>query len=107
MAGNVHEFTEENFEQEVLHSKIPVLVDFWAEWCSPCRQIAPIVDQLAQEFSGRVKIGKVNIDRVAELAGRYGIMSIPTLMIFKDGKPLETMVGLRSKGALVEKLEEL
>lgn len=95
--------TEENFEREVLDSPIPVLVDFWASWCGPCRMIAPMVAQIAEEREGTVKVGKINVDEQPGLAGRYGVMSIPTLMVFRDGEAVETAVGARSK-AMIEEL---
>lgn len=105
MSENVLTFTKENFEKEVLQSDKPVLVDFWAAWCGPCRMIAPVIDQIANEFAGRVKVGKVNVDDESELAQKYRIMSIPTLMVFKDGKLAESVLGARSKEDLSKMLE--
>ncbi len=98
MAGaNVATLTKDNFQAEVLDSKVPVLVDFWAEWCGPCKMIAPVLDELATELGSTVKIGKVNIDDHQELAAQFRISSIPTLLIFKGGQVTEQMVGARSK----------
>jgi thioredoxin 1 len=89
--------TQENFAQEVLQSSSPVLVDFWAEWCGPCKMIAPILDELAEEYDGRVKIGKVNIDEQQGVAAEYGIRAIPTLLLFHKGQVADQIVGLHSK----------
>jgi thioredoxin 1 len=96
-APNIVTLTDANFSQEVLNSATPVVVDFWAEWCGPCKMIAPVLDELAGEYDGRVKIGKVNIDEHQQLAVTYGINSIPTLLFFKGGKVSEQVVGLKSK----------
>jgi len=98
MAGpNIVTLTQENFAAEVLKASAPVLVDFWAEWCGPCKAIGPVLDELAEEFDGRVKIGKVNIDEQQALAAEYGVRAIPTLLLFHQGQVAEQMVGLRSK----------
>ncbi len=94
---NVLEFTDANFNDEVINSKVPVLVDFWAEWCMPCRMIAPIIDDLAAEYDGKVKFGKVDVDGNRQAAIQLGIQAIPTLILFKDGQPAKTFVGVKSK----------
>jgi thioredoxin 1 len=104
-APNIVTVNENNFPQEVLKSTTPVLVDFWAEWCGPCKMIAPILDELAGEYDGKVKIAKVNVDDNQGLAGQYGIRSIPTLLLFKNGEVTDQIVGLRSKRDFKTKLD--
>jgi len=94
---------ESNFEEEVLKSDVPVLVDFWATWCGPCRMIAPIVEEIAKENEGKIKVGKVNVDEAEELAIKYQVMNIPTLMVFKNGKVSNISIGYKSK-AEIERL---
>jgi thioredoxin 1 len=103
MAGAIH-VNAENWKTEVLESPLPVLVDFWAEWCGPCRMVAPVLDELAGEWAGKVKIVKVNVDGNHELAGQYGIRSIPTLLVFQGGNVVQQMVGAVGKAALKQKL---
>ena len=100
MSENVRELTESSFEESVLKSETPVLVDFWAVWCGPCRQIAPIVESLASKWGEKVKVGKVNVDDHSGIAERFQIMSIPTLMLFKNGAVVGTKVGALSKSQL-------
>ncbi len=102
------EITNENFEQEVLNSEIPVLIDFWAPWCQPCLMMAPALDELSEELEGKVKIGKVDVENPGnqELAGTYKIQSIPNMKLFKNGKVVKEFVGLRPKEALKSELEE-
>ena len=106
-AANIVTLNSGNFSDEVLKSSAPVLVDFWAEWCGPCKMIAPVLDELAGEYEGRIKIGKVNIDEDQALATQYGVRAIPTLLIFKDGKVAEQLVGMRSKRDLKASLDKV
>lgn len=105
MGANTKEFTDSNFQAEVLKSSTPVLVDFWAPWCGPCRQIAPMIDELAAENSGSIVIGKVNIDESPESAQNYGVSSIPTLMVFKNGQVAQRFVGVQPKARLQAALD--
>jgi thioredoxin 1 len=100
------EIEEAKFEEDVLKASLPVLVDFWAPWCGPCRMVAPVVEELAKEYDGKVSFVKVNVDNSPKVAGKYGIMSIPTLMLFKAGQPIETMIGFRPKDELKKGLDK-
>lgn len=97
--------TQETFEAEVLRATMPVLVDFWAAWCAPCRMVAPVVDEIAGERAEQLKVAKVDVDESPQIATRFGIMSIPTLILFKDGQPVEQMVGYVPKDRLMERVE--
>lgn len=99
------EFTDSNFEEEVLKSEHPVLVDFWAEWCGPCRMIGPVVEEMASEYEGKAKIGKVNVDLNPEISVKYGIRSIPSLLIFKNGQVVDQIIGAVPKNHLTSKLD--
>jgi thioredoxin 1 len=103
--ANVTEFSDTNFQDDVLKSDKPVLVDFWAPWCGPCRMIAPLVEELAKEYEGSVKIGKVNIDDNPSVAMNYGVNSIPTLMIFKGGQVVDRFVGVQPKSRLQQAID--
>ncbi len=100
-------FTPENFEEEVLKSDIPVMVDFYADWCGPCQMMMPVVESLAEEYEGKVKIGKIDSDEAGELAQKYGIMSIPNFLFFKNGEKVDNLIGAVSFDALAEKLDSL
>jgi thioredoxin 1 len=103
--GNVAELSEGNFETEVLQSSQPVLVDFWAPWCGPCRQVAPVIEEIASENAGKAKVFKVNVDDRQTTAQQYGVSSIPTLIVFKNGEIAERFVGLRAKSQLQSALD--
>ena len=99
--------TDGNFKSEVLESGLPVLVDFWAEWCAPCRMVAPVVEKIAEEYAGKLKVGKVNVDENSETPTRYGIQGIPTLILFKDGKVANQMVGFQSEQKLRKAVDSI
>jgi len=103
--ANVAAVTSADFKEKVLNSDVPVLVDFWAQWCGPCRMIAPHVEAVAEQFAGKAKVYKVDVDQETELASQYGIMSIPTLMIFKGGKQVDQIVGAQPQKAIADRLE--
>ncbi len=103
--GNTIELTTANFQTEVLESETPVLIDFWAEWCGPCKTISPIVDQLADEYTGKLKVGKLDADEHQEVLQQYGVMGLPTLLLFVNGQPVERIQGARPKGDIVTRVE--
>ncbi len=107
MAENLIEFTDQNFESEVLQSDIPVLVDFWAEWCGPCHAIAPTIEEISNDYSGKVKVGKVNVDHNQQTAMQYGIRSIPSVLIFKDGNVVNQVIGAVPKSSITKHLDEV
>ena len=102
----VHTFTADNFATEVLNSDIPVFVDFYADWCGPCKMMSPVIDKLAEEYEGRIKVGKVNVDECGDLAQKYGSMSIPNMIFFKNGQPVDRVVGAIPKPAMKDKFEK-
>ena len=107
MAGqNVLHFSEDNFEAEVLGADVPVLVDFWAEWCGPCQMVGPVIEELAAEYQGKAKVGKCDVDAAQSLATKFGIQSIPTVMVFKNGEPVQRVVGAKSKREYQSLLDE-
>jgi thioredoxin 1 len=106
-SDNVVEITDENFETEVKGSDVPVLLDFWAEWCMPCKMLAPVIDEIADEFAGKIKVGKLDTDNAREAALEFGISAIPTLILFNEGEIVNRFVGLQQKADLVETINEL
>jgi thioredoxin 1 len=106
-AANIVTLTDANFKSEVLESTSPVLVDFWAEWCGPCKMLAPLLDELASDYDGKVKVGKVNVDEHQNLAAEYGIRAVPTMLVFKDGQVAEQMVGYKSRRDLKSTLDRV
>ena len=105
-ADNIVTLSGDNFETEVISSATPVVVDFWAEWCGPCKMIAPILDEIATEHEGKIRIAKLNVDEASDVARRFEVMSIPTLIVFKDGEPAMRIIGAKGKAALLEDLSE-
>lgn len=99
--------TDQNFQNEVLKSDMPVLVDFWATWCGPCKMVKPVVEKLAEEYKGKVKVVEVDVDQNQQVSGQYGIMSIPTLMFFKNGQPVKTMIGAQGEEALKHEFNQV
>jgi thioredoxin 1 len=106
MAGNLLELTDKTFDEEIGSSELPLIVDFWAEWCGPCRMVAPVLEQIASENSEKIRLAKLNVDDAPAVAQRFGIMSIPTLMVFQDGVAKKRIVGAKGKGQLLEDLSE-
>ncbi len=104
---DVHEFTDGNFDADVLQANVPVLVDFWAEWCQPCRMIAPTIDELATEYKGKVKVGKVDTDANREVSMKFGVNAIPTIILFNDGEVVKKFVGLTAKDQFQAALDEM
>lgn len=98
---------EQNFETEVLKSETPVLVDFWAEWCGPCKMTGPVIDEIANEYDGKLKVGKVNVDENQTLAGKYNVMSIPTILIFKNKEVVKTMIGFQAKEVFKKEIDSI
>ncbi len=107
MAGNIMQVSDSNFQQEVIQSSIPVLVDFWAPWCGPCRMLTPTIEALATEYAGKVKVCKLNTDEAPSTAGSFGISSIPTVLVFKNGQVVDRLVGLNPKNRFVELLNQI
>ena len=105
MADNMTQYTDSNWDNEVIRSEQPVLVDFWAEWCGPCHALAPTVSSIADAYAGRMKVGKLNVDENEKVPAKYGIRSIPTLMLFKGGEVKEVLIGNRPKGEIVQILD--
>jgi thioredoxin 1 len=105
VAGTIGTLTDNSFDEEIKGSDVPVLVDFWAEWCGPCKMIAPVLEEIANEHPGKIKIAKLNVDENLEISRRFEVMSIPTLILFKDGEPQVRLIGAKGKSQLVQELE--
>ena len=105
MAQSIVTLTDSTFDEEIKGSDEPVLVDFWAEWCGPCKMIAPVLEEIADDSAGKLRVGKINVDENLELARRFEVMSIPTLILFKDGEPQHRIIGAKGKGQLLQELE--
>lgn len=103
----VMELTDINFNKEVLETELPVLVDFWADWCAPCKMAAPVIEELAKEYEGKIKVGKINVDENPKIAEKYGILSIPTVIVFRDGKEVARKMGFSGKSGYEELIEEV
>jgi len=106
MSETVNELSDQNFEAEVLKAELPTLVDFWAPWCGPCRMVGPLVEELAKQYAGKIKVGKMNVDNNANTAAKYGVRSIPTLILFKAGKVASQTVGAQPKAELIKFIEK-
>ncbi len=104
MSDKIVTLTDATFDEEVKASEVPVLVDFWAEWCGPCKMISPVLEEIAEEQAGKVRVGKINIDDNLDVTRRFDVLSIPTLILFKDGEPLVRLIGAKPKGQLVEEI---
>lgn len=105
--GNILEVSDENFEAEIVNSEIPSMVDFWAEWCGPCKKIGPVVEELASEYKGKIKIAKMDVDSNRQTPAKFGIRNIPTLILFKGGEVVNTIVGAQSKSSIEDELKKL
>lgn len=105
--GDIFEVTDESFDSEIINSDIPAMVDFWAEWCGPCKMVGPVVEELAGEYKGKIKIAKMDVDNNRQTPAKFGIRNIPTLILFKEGEVINTIIGAQSKSAIEEELKKL
>ena len=105
--ADIVEVTDQSFDQEIIHSDIPAMVDFWAEWCGPCKMVGPVVEELAQEYKGQIKVAKLNVDENRETPAKFGIRNIPTLILFKGGEVAQTIIGAHPKNHISEELKKL